>query len=197
MLTINGEDANVIQHSLFHIYYESKELLECVKQFKYILSEEGWKEIDESDIYLKNPKLLSSTIFSLKYAIIIGTSKLFDNDKKCITISKLLNQCEQMKIKEYNKYLNKIKTEFNTYDELKDYIGLCRDKMYAHTDKVFNQKNDKYEYTLNEKIISNLLSFLNWTLDVCVEISVLYDQDKMHLKMDRNFQLSKEQKETI
>lgn len=197
MLTINGEEANIIQHSLFHIYYESKELLECVKQFKYILSEKGWKEIDESDIYFKNPKLLSSTIFSLKYAIIIGTSKLFDNDKRCITISKLLNQCEQMKNKECNKYLNKIKTEFNTYDELKDYICLCRDKMYAHTDKIFNQKNDKYEYTLNEKILSNLLSFLNWTLDVCVEISVLYDQDKMHLKMDRNFQLSKEQKETI
>ena len=197
MLTINGEEANIIQHSLFHIYYESKELLECVKQFKYILSKKGCKEIDESDIYLKNPNLLSSTIFSLKYAIIIGTSKLFDNDKRCITISKLLNQCEQMKNKEYHKYLNKIKTEFNTYDELKDYIGLCRDKMYAHTDKISNQKNDKYEYTLNEKILSNLLSFLNWTLNVCVEISVLYDQDKMHLKMDRNFQLSKEQKEMI
>ena len=132
------------------------------------------------------------TIFSLKYAIVIGTSKLFDNDKRCITISKLLNQCEQMKIKECNKYLNKIKAELNKYGELKDFIGLCRDKMYAHTDKVFNQKNDKFEYTLNETVLSNLLSFLNWTLDICVEISILYDQDKMCLKMDRNFQLSKE-----
>ena len=150
----------------------------------FIISEEGWSEIDNTEMFKKYPKLLIATITSLKYEIIIGLAKLTDTNLDTICLEKLFNQCEQCKMINFKNLINKYRNEIKKYDYLlKKYIKTARDKIYAHTDYSFNaNKIDKYgDYLLDSSILTSIKKFLELVINLCIDFSKLYDNDKMML----------------
>ena len=184
MLEVRGRKATNIQSSLFSILMDAREILNCVEQYLFIISEEGWSEIDNTEMFKKYPKLLIATITSLKYEIIIGVAKLTDTNLDTICLEKLFNQCEQCKMVNFKNLINKYRNEIKKYDYLlKKYIKTARDKIYAHIDYSFNaNKIDKYgDYLLDSSILTSIKKFLELVINLCIDFSKLYDNDKMML----------------
>ena len=184
MLQVRGKKATNIQSSLFFITMDAHEILNCVEQYLFIISEEGWIEIDNTEIFNKYPKLLTATMTSLRYEIIVGLAKLTDSALETICLEKLFNQCEQYKIIDFKSLISKYRNEITKYDYLlNDYIKTARDKIYAHTDYSFNaNKIDKYsDYLLDTSILNSIKTFLELVINLCIDFSELYDNDKMDL----------------
>ena len=65
---------------------DAHEILNCVEQYLFIISEEGWIKIDNTEIFNKYPKLLTDMMTSLRYEIIVGLAKLNDSDLETICL---------------------------------------------------------------------------------------------------------------
>ena len=84
----------------------------------------------------------------------------------------------------FKNLINKYRNEIKKYDYLlKKYIKTARDKIYAHTDYSFNaNKIDKYgDYLLDSSILTSIKKFLELVINLCIDFSKLYDNDKMML----------------
>lgn len=188
MIEIRGKKATNIQSTLFLIFMDTKELLKCVKYYSFINSDDGWDEIDNLDFFIKYPDFFSATISSLRHQIIIDVAKLFDDDNSTVNIIKLFNQCEQSKRIGLKQLVYKYKKDYVGYkDEISDFIKIARDKIYAHTDFSFNaNKIDKYsEYMLEDDMLTYIEKFLNWVLNICIELSKEYDGNIMNLRLTK------------
>ena len=150
MLQVRGKKATNIQSSLFFITMDAHEILNCVEQYLFIISEEGWIEIDNTEIFNKYPKLLTATMTSLRYEIIVGLAKLTDSALETICLEKLFNQCEQYKIIDFKSLISKYRNEITKYDYLlNDYIILMLQIMKTHQDLVHNERSPSELSTLH------------------------------------------------
>lgn len=190
-MEIHGEPATTEEGNLVFIYYDLKDLLNSIKQYRFITDEKYCKEVD--NLYDGYDKLFVATITGIRFQIIVGVANIMDYDSKVACINKLSNQFEQTKNKEFKKSIEKYHLIEAKYSKLYEYIKTARDKIYAHLDLKFNlRKVDKYyDYTLDSEILDELEKYINDILDLCVELSKIYNGDRLHLEMDRNFMINK------
>ena len=180
MLYINGKNANRLQNCLHAFYFECKSIYETIVQYKLI-------SINE-DIYTimdNYPHLLSVSLESMRYRIIIGLANMVDNDKKSLSINKILNLAEQEGIKKVNLIIKNSRKGLSNYENLINNIKLLRDRMYAHIDVEYSLENEDlfdldFEF-LNEQI-ENAKIIIKYMMQVCVDISKGYDDDIIGLK---------------
>ena len=180
MLYINGKNANRLQNCLHAFYFECKSIYETIVQYELI-------SINE-DIYTimdNYPHLLSVSLESMRYRIIIRLANMVDNDKKSLSINKILNLAEQEGIKKVNLIIKNSRKGLSNYENLINNIKLLRDRMYAHIDVEYSLEIEDlfdldFEF-INEQI-ENAKIIIKYMMQVCVDISKEYDDDIIGLK---------------
>lgn len=187
MLYINGKKANRLQNCMHTFYFECKKIKETIDQYEFLCNSSN--EYLES-IMDKYSKLFSVSIESMRYRIIIGLGNIVDNDKKSLTFNKIINIAEQEGIKKINSIIKKAKKEILYYDEFINNIKLLRDKMYAHIDIIYSLEEEEifdidFEF-LNEQI-NKAKSFIKYTMETCVDISIACDGDSINLAENWTF----------
>ena len=179
MLYTNGKKANRLQNCIHALYFECKRVYETIIQYELLSTdEELFKIID------KYPKLFSCSVESMRYRIIIGVANMVDNDRKSLSINKVINLAEQEGIEKVNMIIKKFRKELPNYDEVINNIKLLRDRMYAHIDVEYSLEKEEifdidFEF-LNEQI-KNTKELIKYMMETCVEISKEYDEDSIHL----------------
>ncbi len=190
-MEIYGEPANIEEGNLVLIYYDLKDLLNSIEQYKFITDEKYYKEVD--NLYDGYDKLFFATIIGIRFRIIVGVANIMDYDTEVACINKLINQFEQTKNKKFKKSIEKYHLIEIKYSKLYEYIKTARDKIYGHLDLKYNLREiDKYyDYTLESEILDELEKYINDILDLCVKLSKIYNGDRLQLEMDRNFMVNK------
>lgn len=187
MLYINGKRASRLQNILFTIYFESKNIRETIIQYNKccdIGNEELFNIFDEY------PKLFSTILDSMRYRIVIGMGNLFDKNKACASIIKLLNICENEGISDLNKIVKEIKKELGKYAELEENIKILRDKMYGHIEVAYALEEEEIfdiDFEKLNKQFKVSLKLLNYIMSECANLSIVYDNDTMGLRVSRQF----------
>ena len=179
MLYTNGKKVNRLQNCLHAFYHECKRVNETINQYELLFTDEDLDKIMD-----KYPKLFFSTVESMRYRIIIGMGNMIDNDKKSLSITKVLNLAEQEGIEKVNMIIKEARKELSNYSEVINNIKILRDRMYAHIDIEYSLEEEEifdidFEF-LNEQI-KNSKGLIKFMMKTCVEISKEYDGDGIHL----------------
>ena len=189
MLYINGKKASRLQNILSTIYFESKNIRETIIQYNKCC------DIENEELFIKfdeYPNLFSTILESMRYRIVIGMGNLFDKDKACASIIKLLNICESEGISDLNKVVKKIKKELGKYAELDENIKILRDRMYGHIDVAYALEEEEIfdiDFEKLNKQFKESLKLLNYIMNECANLSIAYDNDTMGLRVSRKFDL--------
>ena len=189
MLYINGKKASRLQNILSTIYFESKNIRETIIQYNKCC------DIENEELFIKfdeYPNLFSTILESMRYRIVIGMGNLFDKDKACASIIKLLNICESDGISDLNKVVKKIKKELGKYAELDENIKILRDRMYGHIDVAYALEEEEIfdiDFEKLNKQFKESLKLLNYIMNECANLSIAYDNDTMGLRVSRKFDL--------
>lgn len=187
MLYINGKKADRVQNVIHAIYHECRILRETILEYN--------KCIDFNSNYLNNliddyPELLSASLESMRYRIMIGMGVLFDENKKSLSINKMINLCEQVGKKELNKEVKNAKIELLKFNDLKNNIKQLRDKMYAHIEIEYSlEEEDIFDLDfdfLNQQLVLSL-DLLDYVMNLCEVFSEKYDNDILKLKISNRF----------
>jgi len=187
MLYINGKKASRLQNVLSTIYLECKNIREAIIQYNKCCDIENEELFEKFDEY---PKLFATVLDSMRYRIVIGMGNLFDKDKACASIVKLLNICESEGISDLNKVVKKIRKELEEYVELEENIKIFRDRMFGHIDVVYALEEEEIfdlDFEKLNKQFEESLKLLNYIMSECANISIAYDNDTMGLRVSRQF----------
>lgn len=183
MLYINGKKADRVQNVIYTIYHECRILKETIVEYNRCIdlkSDYMNKLIDEY------PNLFSISLDSMRYRIIIGLGVLFDENKKSLSINKMINLCEQVGKKELNQEIKKIKSDLQKFDDLNKNIKILRDKMYAHIEIEYSlEEEDVFDLDfefLNQQIELSV-KLLDYIMNVCEILSIKYDNDLLKLRI--------------
>ena len=184
MLYLNGKKANRLQNSLHAFYFECRKIRETIKQYEF-LSMPLDNELDK--VMDKNPKLFFSAIESMRYRIVIGLANIVDNDRRSLTINKIINLSEQEGNKKINDIIKKFKNDMSEYNEFVENIKLLRDRMYAHIDIEYSLEEEEIfdiDFEFLNKQIEQAKKLINYVMEICVEISKEYDGDSVHISIN-------------
>ena len=184
MLYTNGKKANRLQNCLHAFYFECKRIRETINQYE-LLTTSADDELDK--MMDKYPQLFFTTIESMRYRIVIGLANIVDNDKKCLTINKIVNIAEQEENKKINDIIKEFKRDIQKYDEFVGNIKLLRDKMYAHIDIDYSLEEEEIfdiDFEFLNKQIKISKELIKYVMRTCVEISKEYDGDSIHLAIN-------------
>ena len=179
MLYTNDKKANRLQNCLHAFYHECKRVNETINQYELLLTYEDLNKIMD-----KYPKLFFATLESMRYRIIIGIGNMIDNDKKSLSINKVLNLAEQEGIEKVNRIIKKFRKQLLNYDEVINNIKLLRDRMYAHIDIEYSLEEEEIfdqDFEFLDEQINNAKKLIKYMMETCVEISKEYDADSIHL----------------
>lgn len=179
MLYINSKKANRLQNCLHAFYFECKSVYETIIQYEFLSTNEEFYTIMD-----KHPHFISVSLESMRYRIIIGLGNMVDNDKKSLSINKILNLAEQEGIEKVNSIIKSARKSLLSYGNLIDNIKLLRDRMYAHIDVEYSLEEEElfdpdFEF-LNEQI-ENAKKLIKCMMQFCVEISKECDDDSIGL----------------
>ena len=187
MLYTNGKKVNRLQNCMHAFYFECKQINETIEQYEFLLNS---KNADLNNVMDKYSKLFFSSIESMQYRIIIGLGTIVDNDKKALSISKIMNMAEQEGNKKINEIIKKARKDFLNYEELINNIKLLRDKMFAHIDIEYSLEDEEIfdiDFVFLNKQINGAKELLKYVMEVCVFISKEYDSDSIHLNVNWMF----------
>ena len=181
MLYINGKKASKLLNILHAIYHIAKD----IKRTIIIYNKCAYCNSNYIDNLLENyNELVSPMIDSMRYRIIVGMGNLFDNSKNSLSINKMLNLSEQEGKVELNKVVKKYRKEFDKFNDLIKNIKLLRDKMYAHIEISYSLESEEIfdiDFDFLNELLHNSLSLLNLIIEMCVEISINYDNNSLFL----------------
>lgn len=171
MLEVKGKEADEMQYYLFHIFMDCREILNCLRQYKFLISEENWKKIDK--IYNGFDNLLIATLSSMHYEIVVGTTKLIDTNRNSISINKLFEYCWKLDDDTLKQIIKKYRKILRPYNKLLSNVREIRNKIYAHNDFSFNStKVDKFgDNLLKCTDLDELEKYLKIMIDACLEIN--------------------------
>lgn len=165
---IAWDDQDDIQKVLTVLECDAGEALNDALQFKYVL------ELFDTnlDFINKTPCFWKSVIKSLKYSTLMQTARLFDESKDAIGIKKILNRVEQSQYRDAAKeVLNKVRSEYNGYQNLIEDIRNMRDKIYAHNDKILYRDWDiERDTTIDDPLWEGIVELLKWAKDSILSI---------------------------
>lgn len=171
MLEVYGKEADEMQYYLFHIFMDCREILNCIIQYRFLISEENWNKVDK--IYDGFDNLLVATLSSMHYEIVVGTIKLIDTNRNSISINKLFEYCWKLENEDLKQVIKKYRKLLKPYNKLLDNLQEIRNKIYAHSDFSFNTtKVDKFgDNLLSFKDLEDLEMYLKIIIDACLEIN--------------------------
>lgn len=148
--------------------------LEEIEAHRYVLS--GITQLDTKSTTKRFPCLKDCAIKSLITFYVIEMYKLFDRDKKSITIQKLIKSILEFNIKNYhvdNKLYVKFKKQAISYlnfaESVEKKLRKVRNKLYAHNTK---------KYKVKEKVnLTNTEAWLRKAIKIFNEIAILLEYE--------------------
>ena len=191
MLYVNGDKATRLSNILFTIYFQCKDIRETINQYFLCTKLEDNRILEKFEEF---PLLFSTIVDSMRYRIVIGMGNIFDNNPKSLSIWKLLNLCEQEGKEKLNKEVRKIRNELTNYKDSIENINILRDKMYGHIEIKYSLEiediYDKNFEFLNTQILFSK-KILNYIMEECFRLSKEYDDDKLSLEINWNYDKEK------
>lgn len=169
---IAWDDQDDIQKILTVLECDAGEALNDALQFKYVL------ELFDTNLEFinKTPYFWNSVIKSLKYSMLMQTARLFDESKDAIGIKKILDRVEQSKYRDVAKeVLNRVRSEYDGYQNLIQNIRNMRDKIYAHNDKLLYRDWDiDRDATIDDPLWERVVELLRWAKDAILSLRSTY-----------------------
>lgn len=181
MLEVNGIEADDIQYYIFHLFMDARELLNCVEQYIFLTKDENWNQVKKN--YENYNNLFSATISGIRYEIIVGISKLDDNNGKTISVRNFFKYCWMSDNDSFKVKIKEFKAELKKYHKLLTDIQNIRNKIYAHTDFKFNTTEvDKFgECMLEQSQLEGLRDYLKLVIKICLEMNKLHKNGEMRI----------------
>lgn len=130
---IDWGEKDTIQKLLIVLESDAGHALNTALQYKYF-----FEFFDSNPAFVnKAPHFWTEVVTGFKYSLLMQTARLFDESKDAIGMKKVMNVLEQSKYQSVVKnMLQKVKKEYNEYQNLIHEIRYLRDKVYAHNDKI-------------------------------------------------------------